>query len=127
VAQEVVVILGCRGQDPAQPVRLFLCLCLDWGAGPQFDAGSVCQFLQGGAKIPSFPLHHEGEDVAPLVAGPEAVPVLAIGEDDERGRLFGMKRTQSLIVLPRFLERDVGRYDLDDVETFLDLVNHTHR
>jgi hypothetical protein len=37
-----------------------------------------------------------------------------------------MERAQGFIVPPRFLQRNVGGDDLDDIEAILDLVNHAH-
>ena len=51
------------------------------------------------------------------------MPVLALRKDDEGWRFLGMEGAHGLVVPPSLLERNVGRYQLDNIEMVLDLVN----
>ena len=74
---------------------------------------------QGFTEIDVLDLHVEGEDVAALAAA-EAVEVLRVGEDDERGRLLLMERAEPLVAAAGALELHVGADQLDDVGAFAD-------
>ena len=85
----------------------------------ELDAGSLGQQVQGLAEIHVLGFHYEVECPAPLGARAEASPTLALRIHHEGGCLFVVERAVGLKAASRFLESDVGRHHVDDVESGL--------
>ncbi len=90
------------------------------------DAGLAAQLAHRLGERRAFDLHHEGEDAA-THAAPEAVKNLAGGADREGRSFLGVERTQAFQVLPGPGQGHVGGHHLDDVGSFLDVIDDVLR
>ena len=126
IQEQVVKVLGGRLVDLSQPLLELILGSIGLSSRFQAHSRSPGQEAQRSGEILVLLLHDEGEDIAPCATGPEAMPALGIGEDDEGGRLLGVEGTDALVVPPRLFQGDVTGDHFDYIQPLLDLVNHAH-
>ena len=92
----------------------------------ELDAGPRGQATERLGEVDPLALHDEAEDVAAQPAA-EALPGLASGGDDERGRLLPVEGAEALVAGPGLLERHLLADEVDDVDAALDLSGNACR
>jgi len=92
----------------------------------QFDTRALGKDAHRVAEFALFLLHHEREDVSPRATRAEAVPALALRAHMKRRGALGMKRARRDVLATGTLQRHVLRYEVDDIDALLDLVNYAH-
>ncbi len=116
IEENVVEPHGGELVDLNEPLLLFLFLRRPCSAHLQLDPRAGGQLLQRFSELDVLHEHVEREDVAALPA-PEAVEVLGVGEDDERGRLLVVERAQALeIRTGLFQGRHISLDQIDNVD-----------
>ena len=111
----------CRGlgQDLTQVLALGV---LARTFANQFDASSQSEPLERFSKVHVLALHQEREHVAAGSACSETMPGSLVWEDDERGGFLVVKRTERLVIAPRFFQSDILSDDIDNVDPLLDVI-----
>ena len=124
VEQLVAVECDRFFQELAQVIVLFGGRLLLGRGRLELHAGFLRQEAQGLGKIPALFLHHIAEDIAALVALPEAAPGAGILEDDKsRGARVGMEGAKSRVVLPRAAQLHRLGDQVYDIDAGLDLID----
>src|SRR5690606_23078511 len=116
IEENVVEPHGGELVDLDETLLLFLFLRRPCSAHLQLDPRAGGQLLQRFSELDVLHEHVEREDVAALPA-PEAVEVLGVWKDDERGRLLVVERAQALeIRTGLFQGRHISLDQIDNVD-----------